>query len=317
MAEHYLVPRQIVRRLPSLHGPGQRLESWLLQRWVRGLARMPLERATRRAGASLASIGPFTSRRDKVARNLLVAFPELTWAEHRRLVRAVFRNLGVSIAEIAQIARIWAERAQRLEFVAHPDLRFLREPGTPAVFVTAHVGAWTLTNLAAGHYGVPLTIVYAPESNPLLEPFVRGLRGALPCRLANRDGSIRTLMRELAAGRCVGLATDVRVDEGEPVPFFGHPMQTSTIPARLALRYGCELVTSRCERLPGGRFRVRIDAPLEPDPSLAPPSQVLDLTARIHARFERWIDETPGQWMCLGRRWAKDVQHAGRVRPNA
>jgi len=45
----------------------------------------------------------------------------------------------------------------------------------------------------------------------------------------------------------------------------GHDMPTNTVPARLALRFECELVPARAERLSGGRYRITLYPPVLPD----------------------------------------------------
>ncbi len=197
---------------------------------------------------------------------------------------------------------------------ASPEIRFLRESGKPAVLVTAHIGPWTLTNFVAGHHGFPLTIVYAPESNPYVHDMMLRLRGALPVELLARDNSMRVLIGELSRGATIGLGSDVRLDSGEMIPFFGRDMPTNTVPARLALRFDCELVPARAERLPGGRYRITLYPPVRADnPEAAAPVQAANMTAQLNVLFEQWIREAPGEWLCLARRWPKDVERAAEL----
>ena len=120
---------------------------------------------------------------------------------------------------------------------------------------------------------------------------------------------MRALIGALSHGHAVGLASDVRLDAGEPLPFFGHDMPANTVPARLALRYGCELIATRAERLPGGRFRITMLPPVRAeDPTASDADQARNMTAQLNRTFESWIRATPGEWMCLARRWPKDVE---------
>ena len=75
-------------------------------------------------------------------------------------------------------------------------------------------------------------------------------------------------------------------------------------PAFLAARLQLSFVPVRVERLGGCRFRVSVDAPIEPDRSLGNPRVIArDMTARLYALFESWIRERPEQWLCTKRRW--------------
>jgi len=310
MAKYYFLRGRLLERSQFLRRVGWRIEALAIRLFFLALGSLSPERASRVAYRAFASIGPRTAKRERVRRNLMTAFPELAPADIERRIRAIFGHLGVAVAELVQLPRLWLEREQRFEFVVEPGVTFL-DTRRPAVLVTAHVGAWSLSNFIAAKYDIPLTIVYAPESNPYVHDMIYALRSALPVRLMKRDNAMRELIRELTEGRSVGLASDVRLDTGEPIPFFGKDMLTNTVPARLALRYDCELVPVRVERLPGVRFRITICSPIGPrDPGASTAEKAREMTAQLNRIFEDWIRATPGEWMCLARRWPKAVERA-------
>jgi KDO2-lipid IV(A) lauroyltransferase len=115
-------------------------------------------------------------------------------------------------------------------------------------------------------------------------------------------------MQEIGKGRSIGLVVDQRVDAGEPVPFFGRDMLTSTTPATLALRYACDLIPLRVERTAPARFRVTFYPPI-PVPADAPDKhhRAVQMTSEINKIFEEWIKAQPYEWLCSKRRWAKDA----------
>ncbi|MBP9035279.1 MAG: hypothetical protein KBG29_15370, partial [Pseudomonadales bacterium] len=313
MAEHLLLPKRLVRALPALKRGAWRLEAWCMRGVIGLLRALSPERATALAMRVTRVLGPLLPMWDKVARNLAIAFPSLPAAERARLRRGIFAHLGAAIAELVLSDRIWAERERRLEFRADPAIRGLREGGRPMVLVTGHVGAWQLANLVGAHFGLPITSLYATESNPFLADLVLQLRERLQVRWIPSTGGIRSLIAELRAGHSVGLACDTRLDQGEAVPYFGHPAMTNTVPARLALKQECELVPVRVERLGGARYRVTMGAPIRPrDAGVAQAAQALDMTAQLNGLFEQWIRETPGEWMCLARRFPKELDKAAR-----
>ena len=311
MTQHYLFPKKLARSAPVLFRLGQRIEGNGVRFLFWLLGALDPERATRLAGNITRALVGRTKKGPKVIRNLEIAFPHMSTAEIAQTANEVFRYMGVSMAELAQMERFWKEREQRFEFVANPNIDALCGGPKPAVFVTAHVGAWTLGNFAPAHFGFPLTILYAPESNPVTNDVFVRLRSVLPCNAMPRDNAMRTLMGELRKGRSVGLATDNRFDAGEMVPFFGVDAPTNTVPARLALRFGADLVPGRTERLPGMRFRITFYDPVVPgDPQAPKEEQILQMSAQLNHHFEDWIRETPGQWMCMSRRWPRDVAPA-------
>ncbi|MEE4360308.1 MAG: lysophospholipid acyltransferase family protein [Pseudomonadales bacterium] len=319
MAKLYFLPRALLKDRDGMLRLGWRLEALVVRGFFALLRSLPRSWATEVGRWLFATIGPFTGVNAKLLRNLAVMHPEDDMASLERRAKRSFGWLGVAIAELAQLREIVAKRDTLVEFEVDPSVAaLLKDPRRPAVMVTAHVGPWTLTNLVGAHFGFRLTTVYAPESNPHVGASIREIRAALPMRFIERDGSMRKLMRELAEGHKIGLASDVRLDTGDPVPFFGHAMATNTVPVRLALRYGCPLVPVRAERLPGGRFRITIEAAIEAtDPDAELESRVLQMATALSSVYERWIRQSPDQWMCMARRWPKDVELGALARAEA
>jgi KDO2-lipid IV(A) lauroyltransferase len=312
VAEHLLLPKRLARAMPWLGAWAQTLEAGLLRALVGLLRLLPLDWSFALARGLMRLLGPLTPMWDKVARNHAIAFPEMDAASRRRLRRQTFGHLGEAIAELVLAPRIHAE-TRRIEWRVAPGLEAALEAGKPLVMVTGHVGAWQLTNLVSLHYKIPLACLYAEESNPRMAALMLELRNGLGCRWLPSAGGIRTLLEELRAGHSVGLACDTRMDQGEAVPFFGHSVMSNTVPARLALRLGAPLVPVLAERLTGGHYRITLEEPVQPGTSDATQAeQALAMTAALMTRFETWVRSRPAQWMCLARRFPKELDKAAR-----
>lgn len=299
------------RRSHEVSARRRRLTWWLeaaVLKSVIGVLRvLPLETALSLSAVIGQHLGRLSPRVDKVRRNLRVVLPDAPSDRLDHMTRASLASVGVTTAEMANLDRIWNQREQRLDFNVMPGAK--RPQGDrPNIFVSAHIGAWTLTPLIGRYFGVTLPVIYAPEQNPHIDRTLYRLRETFANRLVSRDGGMRMFMRSLMHGESIGLTVDTRMDAGESVPFFGHPALTNTAPARLALRFGCDLVPVLAERLPGGRFRVNIHPPILPSqPEASRDDKVLDMSRQINALFEREITRNPDQWLCMKRRWPKAV----------
>lgn len=312
MAQYYLLPRDLIKRFPALRRLTWRIESGAIGALLGIVRLLPLPVANRVTSTLVGWFGPRTAKAAKARQNLSMAFPDEDRSGIKRLTRSTFRHLGMAVTELVHIGNIWQARDKRLEFVVMPGAS-TPEPGRPAVYVTAHVGAWQLTNLVSLRYGITMPIIYAPESNPYLDRRLRNLRRSFGVPLVSRDGGMRVLLRELNQGNSIGLAIDTRLDSGDPLPFFGHEAPTNTAAARLALRNGCELIPVLAERLPGSRYRITIYPSVRPaDPESPVPEQGRDMTCQLNALFERWIRALPGEWVCLKRRWPKEAYRKRR-----
>jgi len=300
---HSLDP--LARRLPWLQRGIWRGEAWILELLLRVGGCLSVDRASALGGALAARIGPRLAKHRHVVANYRRAFPEWSDEEVERVAREMWRNFGRVLGEMAFLERFCDRLADRIEIVEDGDLEPLRR-GRAAILVGAHLGNWELTQTTPARLGFHLTALHSPFSNRYLERVIAGLRRRLPCRFLEVEGASRQLLRELRAGRCVGLLTDQRDDGGEPVPFFGIPAPTPIGPARLALRTGAPFIPVRVERLGGVRFRFTVHPPIEPDPGAASAREAaIDMTTKLNALFETWIRARPEQWLCVKRRWPR------------
>jgi lipid A biosynthesis acyltransferase len=81
-------------------------------------------------------------------------------------------------------------------------------------------------------------------------------------------------------------SADQKMNDGIPVPFFGRPAMTAPALAVLALRFDCDVLPARVERLAGARFRLTIFPPLPLPRSGEPHADAAALMARVNATLE-------------------------------
>jgi KDO2-lipid IV(A) lauroyltransferase len=257
-------------------------------------------------------VGPRLDKTRIFRRNLSLAFPEKPAGEIEALIRTIWGNVGAVLAEYPHLrAYAASDQPERLEIVINSDSPVFQLTGKSAVFVSAHLGNWEIPLASAVRLGIPVSVLYTPLQNPWLDRMLYRARARTGITMLPRDSGVRTLVRELGSGRSIGLLVDQRVDSGEPVPFFGLDMNTSTTPARLALRYHCDLIPIRVQRLGGARFRVSFEKPITPGAEVTDErGKILDMTRQLNELFEAWIREQPQDWLCSKRRWAKDARRA-------
>jgi Kdo2-lipid IVA lauroyltransferase/acyltransferase len=277
--------------------------------WAR-CAAMPPERAAAFGARHRRALGPRLHRHRRLRDNLAIALPHATADQVETYARAVWSSFGATLAEYAHFGLI-AERAfdQHVEVVLHPGIAARRNGGGgPFVFVTAHLGNREISAATARHLGPPLTVVYSRQANPVTEWLVQRQRRYLRCRFLTSDDGMRRLLQELHAGRSIGMLVDVRVENGEAVPFCGQDTTTTLLPARLALRFGCPLIPVRVERLRPAHLRVTLYDPVLPDDGAALEFQARCMMARINALFESWIVARPHEWQCFQNRWPESTR---------
>lgn len=300
----------VVKRLPLLQHILWAVEAAVLGAPLLIDRMLSPERASALGRCIFRAIGPRLDKTRIFRRNLTLAFPEKSADEIENLIREIWGNVGAVLAEYPHLhAFVGSERTERLDIVIKGDNPVLRHNGKPAVFVSAHLANWEISLAAAIRLGVPVSVLYTPLQNPWLDRMLYKARRRIGMNLLPRDGGIRTLVRELGSGRSIGMLVDQRVDSGEPIPFFGLDMNTSTTPARLALRYRCDLIPVRVRRLGNARYQILFEPPVIPATGITEEQEkILDMTRQVNTLFESWIREQPQEWMCSKRRWAKDAK---------
>lgn len=294
--------------IPSLAAPGKsahsrlawQAEAMLLRAfWWFSRCLSPV-RAAHMGNRLFRWLGPKLGKQRFVRANLQLAFPDLDAGALVRRAGETWGNFGAVLAEYPHLQH-WRQLVTELEIA--PQSRSILEAREPAVYVSAHIANWELAVAAISGLGIPLSVVYAPQGNPLVNELIQARRQFSDCRFIGKKNCIRRLLGELRDGRSVGMLPDQRADVGEFLPFFGTPSQTSISPAWLALKLGRPLIPVQIERLGAARYVVRVHEPLLPQGQYGTRESALRLTSDLNAMFESWIRQRPEQWLCMRRRW--------------
>ncbi|MCX7945962.1 MAG: lysophospholipid acyltransferase family protein [Hydrogenophilus sp.] len=169
-----------------------------------------------------------------------------------------------------------------------------RREGFGLLFLTPHLGCFEITALWGGAH-FPLTILYRPPRLPSLRPLLTAgrARGGVHLAAADRAG-VRALIAALRRGEGVGILPDQTPKAGHGIwaPFFGHPVWTMTLAARLSLLPRVSSFLAWGERLPeGGGFALHFT------PLLAPAEPIPQRVVRINALLEQLIRSAPHQYL--------------------
>lgn len=271
------------------------------------LARLlPIDVASRFGERVGAWVGPkLKDKNAKFRQNMGTAFPELDNAQLDDLVTRAWGRAGRVMAEFPHLDTILGE-PDRLQIEIHQPIEAFSNPDKPCVIVTAHVSNWEVVCLAMAKMGIPNVSLYSPPTNPLLDKMLKESRKSLNCELIPRDNAARLLVRAMKSGRTAAMVMDRRIDEGKPVKFFGRDKPSTLLPAKLALKEGCDFVPAQVERLEDARYRVTFHPPITPaDPGTDHTSQAIDMVQQVHNQFETWIRQRPEDWFCSKLIWPK------------
>ncbi len=240
--------------------------------------------------------------------NLLLAMPDLTDRERRRILRCVFQNLGHQLAEFCLMRHYSAEFVQRdlMRYEGLENFLAAERAGKGVLVLTGHLGAWELSSFVHALLGYPMGMVIRRLDNPLVDEFVNAIRCRHGNRVLHKDDFARGLLHSMARGETVGILMDTNMTppQGLFVPFFGQEACTASGLARVARKTAAKVV-------PGfllweqteGRYVLHFGEALELQRTGDAEADAWANTALFARVTEAYIRRYPDQWLWLHRRW--------------
>jgi KDO2-lipid IV(A) lauroyltransferase len=281
-----------------------RLEGWAAALCFGALGLLPLDWASAIGGALARMIGPRLGISKRARLNIGRALPELSQAEIAHIITGMWDNLGRVAAEYPHLRRIRIfEPGGRVETHGLENMDRAVAAGRRMLIFSGHVANWEIGMLAAVQYGVEVAQIYRAANNPLVDRMITRFRGTGGELIPKGTVAARRAIAALRRGAHLTMLADQKMNDGIPVPFFGRTAMTSSALAALALRFECDVLPARVERLGGAHFRLTVFPPLPLPRSGDHHADVAALMTRANETLEEWIRDRPGEWFWLHRRW--------------
>ena len=243
-------------------------------------------------------------QRRRTLRHLELAMPELSAGERQRLARSCFEHFGAHFLELISMSRFGREAAGELfDVEGFEHVEALTAAGRGFFLTAGHYGHWELALYPLAARIADLQAVARAPDNPRIARDVRAMRERLGIGMVDKAGASFRMFKAHRNGACVAVVIDqhVRPSAGVLVPFLGHPAWSSPVLAMLSLRTGAPVVHVTCVAAPGGRYRVTLRPPIEPEGE--GPGAEESLTRRYMEEIERDIRRRPELWLWMHRRW--------------
>lgn len=299
--------RWIARRASDLAAP---LTSVAVKAIFAFLRALGPDRAGNLGAGMLRGVAPLIPANRTAIANIAAAFPDMSAAERERIRRESWENLGRTVCEYPFLQELMdfdydnPGRASRTEVVGIENFIRLLDEKKPAIIFSAHLANWEMPAVASARYGLDTTVVFRPPNNIAAARAVELFRaGAMGKLLPSGAGAAAGMVAVLERGGCLGMLADQHLARGVIVPFMGRPALTNPVLAKLARRFDCAVLGARSIRLPAGRFRLELTAPLDLPRDAEGHIDVDGATLAITQVVESWVRENPGQWLWQHRRW--------------
>jgi KDO2-lipid IV(A) lauroyltransferase len=222
--------------------------------------------------------------------------------EVRRIVRGVYENLGITVAEATHAPRRFKGRAKRkwFTFAGVEEARKVVGKG-PVLFLGGHIGNWEYLVPAAGVAGFEVLSVARPLDNPLVDRWVLAMRESIGHFCVPKEGALKGLIRTARSGKSIGLLVDQNGGRhGRLGTFFGMPCSTQSAGISLARRLDIPFFVTTVERRAPGFHHFVMGPPVYVRDDDEGEQQALD---ELNRQLEQRVRRRPEDWMWLHRRW--------------
>jgi Kdo2-lipid IVA lauroyltransferase/acyltransferase len=270
---------------------------------------LPADPAIRFADWLMRKVGPRLGRHKLMLVNLQNAYPEKSEAEREAIALASWGHMGRLAAEYVFLDELFdfdpeSETPGRIEVSGVPIFLDLRDNPRPFIVFTAHTGNFELLPVAGNAFGLNVTVMFRPPNNPYIAEKVFSFRAARMGKLVpSHAGSAFALARQLEVGQGIGVLVDQKFRKGLSTNFYGHPVQTNPLLAKLVRQFECEVYPARCIRLPDNRFRLEIEPKIDIPRTEKGAVDVQATGQLLNDKVESWVREHPEQWLWYHDRW--------------
>ena len=239
--------------------------------------------------------------------NLKIAWgDELSENETRTIARKNFIHLARVLLELPYLSKLTPDDLDGfLAFHGIEHLKGALKQGRGVLVLASHFGNWELMALAFSLRYRPINIVVRPLDNPFLDNLITKIRIRGGNQLIPKKGSVRKMLRLLAAGDAVALLLDQNPAwyEGVFVPFFKEIACTNKALTTIALRTGAPVIPAFNVRQPDGSYRIFVQPEVALVRSGDTTRDVEENTAKFNKIIETYVRRYPEQWFWVHQRW--------------
>ena len=242
----------------------------------------------------------FARRRNKIAlKNMSVGLPDKTEAEHRKIVKKMWRHFGMLFAESAHGTEILEKsRRKNMEWV-----RETQKQGKGGFICTAHFGGWEfdVAKLVAPDFH--LNPVYRKANNPWLNKILFERRPGV--KIPKGAAGARLMLETLNKGDFIAILCDQKLREGMEIPFFGKPAMTATAMAALSIKKGAPIFMVKGVRGPDNIYTFSVERKIEIPKGLPYQDTLRAVMTEVNNLYWEWIKKNPDQYLWIHRRFDK------------
>ena len=253
-------------------------------------------------GAKITSfLGPMFRKKTLILKNLDRAFPNEE-IDNEKKIKKIWENYGRILSDYIYLKDFRnGTKNNYINVEGREILNSIKKKKSPVVFVSGHFNNFELMAMEIEKNDIKVAAIYRPLNNLFLNPMMENIRKKYVCKrqIKKGIGGTREILKLFKNGVSIALMIDQRVSEGKKIKFFNHEAYTTTIPAQLIKKFGCDVVPVHIERNKRYHFNIKFFEPISFDKN----KNIMQVTLELNKILEKMILKNPDQWIWTHNRW--------------
>ena len=253
-------------------------------------------------GAKITSfLGPMFRKKTLILKNLDRAFPH-DEIGNKKKIKKIWENYGRILSDYIYLKDFRnGTKNNYINVEGRKILNSIKKKKSPVVFVSGHFNNFELMAMEIEKNDIKVAAIYRPLNNLFLNPMMENIRKKYVCKRQIRKGisGTREILKLFKNGVSIALMIDQRVSEGKKIKFFNHEAYTTTIPAQLIKKFGCDVIPVHIERNKRYHFNIKFFEPISFDKN----KNIMQVTLELNKILEKMILKNPDQWIWTHNRW--------------
>jgi KDO2-lipid IV(A) lauroyltransferase len=253
-------------------------------------------------GAKITSfLGPMFRKKTLILKNLDRAFPNEE-IDNEKKIKKIWENYGRILSDYIYLKDFRnGTKNNYINVEGREILNSIKKKKSPVVFVSGHFNNFELMAMEIEKNDIKIEAIYRPLNNLFLNPIMENIRKKYICKrqIKKGRGGTREILKLFKNGVSIALMIDQRVSEGKKIKFFNHEAYTTTIPAQLIKKFGCDVIPVHIERNKRYHFNIKFFEPISFDKN----KNIMQVTLELNKILEKMILKNPDQWIWTHNRW--------------
>ena len=250
------------------------------------------------------------SRRLIAIENLKFAFPNKNQYEINLIAKESFQSISISFLEILKISSLSENKLKKIITIKNPEnLESLLNPLKSCIILSSHFGNWELLASALKIITKRKTLILVQKQrNTFVDNFLNRNRKMFGCEITYLDDAPKNVLKNINENNFIAMIADQSARREElQIDFFNRTAPTHRGPAIFSLKSDIPIIFIILKRIGIGKYELLFEKINSENLIGTNEEKIIELTSRHVQVLEKYIIETPNQWLWGHKRWKHTI----------